>query len=452
MQHRSVTDPLTAPAAACGPPRASGYGRAIPFAALAVFATVALLSAAGLRPIADELLRLLGVDPGPLPFLDTHAVLAAAECRRLGIDIYLANPCDVFGRPHVYSPLWLALVPPGIGAAATPWVGGGLDLLFIASLGLLLRPPTGGDLAILALAAFSPATLYALDRANNELAIFLLVLAAGLLQRRSRRARLWSYAIIVGAALLKYFPAVLLSLAARERRRDALLVAGGSIAAAAVFAAAYRGALGKALANIPALSYYTDAFSARNLPFGLATGLPLVAHPLPVAVALFAVMVALWLVWLRRAAAALDGAGLDWTTSEVRFAAIGGLLLTGCFFAGQNVDYRGIHFLFALPGLLQLRAAARQPAARRLLTRLIAAALFLMWEECLRRGLSAAFDAQPGDRMAMLFWVGREWLWWWTTAGLAAVALCHLRRLPLCAATLAWLAACRSVAGAAPDD
>jgi hypothetical protein len=35
------------------------------------------------------------------PLLDTHAVLAAIECHRLGIDIYAANPCDVLGRFHV---------------------------------------------------------------------------------------------------------------------------------------------------------------------------------------------------------------------------------------------------------------------------------------------------------------------------------------------------------------
>jgi len=317
----------------------------------------------------------------------------------------------------------------------------------------LMRPAIGRDLAILALAVFSPATVYALERANNELVIFLIVLAAGLLQNGSRRSRLSSYALIVGAALLKYFPAVLLCLVAREKRRDAVIVVAGAMLAAAAFAAGYHGVIGKALANIPPLSYYTDSFSARNLPFGLATGLKLLSDPLPVAVALFAIMTALWLVWLRRSARLLDAADIDWTTRDVRFAAIGGLLLTGAFFAGQNVDYRGIHFLFVLPALLQLRAAAREAPTRRFLAQLIAAAVFLMWEECARRGLLAAFDAQPGDRVAMIFWIVREWLWWWTIAGVAAVALCQVRRLPLVAASLAWLSALlpRSIGTAVRD-
>jgi hypothetical protein len=421
----SVPTPLPA----APPGRRLAYRVAIPLAALALLTLFALSVASGLQTPADAALRLVGVEPGPFPFLDTHAVLAAAQCQRLGIDVYLANPCDFYGRPHVYSPLWLTLLrPTGMGVAATPWVGAGLDLLFIVSLTALIRPATRRELAVYAIAVFSPATLYLLERANNELVIFVLVLSAGLLQARGARCwRLCAYAIVVGAALLKYFPAVLLSLAAaRERRRDALLIAGGAAIAAALFAAGYRDVLGQALANIPPLSYYTDSFSARNLPFGLATGLPMLADPLPFAVALFVIMAGLALVWLRRAVALLNGAaGLDWSTAEVRFAAIGGLLLAGCFFTGQNVDYRAVYLLFALPGLLQLRAQA-PPAARWLLTRLIAAALFLMWEECFRRALLWALAERPGDRIAMVFWVAREWLWWWLIAGLAAVAICHL--------------------------
>jgi hypothetical protein len=438
------------------PARPPRYGFAIPLAALALFGIFVLLWAAGLQSFGREALRLVGIEPGPFPFVDIHAVLAAAECQRRGIDVYVANPCDVFGRPHVYSPLWLPLVPPGIGSAATPWVGAGLDLLFIASLGWLIRPRSNGDRLVLALAVFSPAVFYAVERANNELVIFLLALTAGLLMAGSRRSRVCAYGLIVAAALLKYFPAVLLAFAAREKRRDALRVAVGATLAAASLVLAYRGTLGRALANIPRLSYYTDSFSARDLPFGLATGLPRLSDPLPIALALLAIMTAMALIWLRRATLLLDGAGLDWTTREVRLAAIGGVLLTVAFFAGQNVNYRGIHFLFVLPGLLQLRAAVRQPHARRFLSLLIAASLFLLWEQCVQRAMLVTFDAQPGDHIAMIFWVGREWVWWWTIAGVAAVAFCHLRRLPLLAAGAVWLAALfgggRGSVAAARDD
>jgi hypothetical protein len=445
MSGPMITTPATpaTAAAAATPPRPRGrfYRLAIPAAALAVFAAFALLWAAGLQPVGNAALRLVGVEPGSIPFLDTEAILAAAQCQRHGLDVYLADPCDVLGRPHVYSPLWLAAVPPGLGAAAAPWVGAALDLVFIAALALLIRPRSRGELLIWAVAVFSPMTLYAVERANNDLVIFLFVVGAGLLQARSRGWRLASYALLTGAALLKYYPAVLLSLAARERRRDALLVAGGAAVAAALFAARYHAVIGGALANIPRASYYADSFSAENLPFGLATGLPLVAAPTAVAIGLFATMAALATVWLRRATALLDGAELDWASADARFGAIGGLLLTGCFFAGQNINYRGVFFLFALAGLLRLRAAgARQQAARRFLSKLIGASLFLMWNECFRRALLALLAAQPDNRAVVVFWVVRELLWWWVIAGLGAVALCCLQRLPLAGEGAAWLA------------
>jgi hypothetical protein len=68
---------------------------------LALFVLLATLWLTGDRQTYMAFFRLLGLDPFAFPFLDTHAVLAAIECHRLGIDIYAANPCDVLGRFHV---------------------------------------------------------------------------------------------------------------------------------------------------------------------------------------------------------------------------------------------------------------------------------------------------------------------------------------------------------------
>src|SRR3974377_2042006 len=101
------------------------------------------------------------------PMLQTHAVLAATECGRQGVDIYLFIACDALGRPHVYSPLWLVNVPGFWGVQATNWVGLSLDVLFILSLPVVLRPRTFRDILLPGLAALSPMTVYALERANN---------------------------------------------------------------------------------------------------------------------------------------------------------------------------------------------------------------------------------------------------------------------------------------------
>jgi hypothetical protein len=420
------------------------YRLAVPAAALGAFAIMALLWALGWQSVGMALLRGLGVEPGIIPFLDAHAVLAAAECQRRGIDVYLTNPCDVLGRPHVYSPLWLTLVPVGVTATATAWVGAVLDVLFILGLAALIQGRGKGETAVMMVAVFSPMTVYALERANNDLVVFLLVLVAGLLLERSRPSRLCAYAVLLGAALLKYYPVVLLALIARERRRDALIAAAGAVTTAVVFVAAYHDVIGPALSNTAkiasGLSYYTDSFSSRNLPFGLATGLARLHVVALIAIVLFAVLTAFAVARVRRTVVLFDSAGIDWSTSEMRFAAIGGLLVTTCFFTAQNVGYRGIFLLFVLPGLVQSRRVVDSVAARRFLTCMVGALLFLMWGECFRRGLLGAFHETPGGRVAMVFWVVRELVWWWLIAALAALVACYFARLPLLADGAAMLA------------
>jgi len=102
------------------------YRFAIPLGLLCLYAIMAVLWLSGAHPLCFGVLRLLGIEPFGFPFLDTHAVLAAAECRRQGIDVYLSNPCDVLGRPHGYSPLWLEILPGSLGSGATRWVAAAL--------------------------------------------------------------------------------------------------------------------------------------------------------------------------------------------------------------------------------------------------------------------------------------------------------------------------------------
>src|SRR5271169_2983146 len=81
------------------------YRLAIPTGALCLYAIMAGLWVSGAHSLYFSALRVLGVEPFSFPFLDTHDVLAAAECARQGIEVYLSNPCDALGRPLSYSPL-----------------------------------------------------------------------------------------------------------------------------------------------------------------------------------------------------------------------------------------------------------------------------------------------------------------------------------------------------------
>src|ERR1700730_1162256 len=57
----------------------------------------------------EHLLVLWGVAPFRFPFVDIDGSLAAWECARKGIDVIIADPCDVLQRGYNYSPFWMTL-------------------------------------------------------------------------------------------------------------------------------------------------------------------------------------------------------------------------------------------------------------------------------------------------------------------------------------------------------
>jgi hypothetical protein len=79
---------------------------------------------------------------------------------------------------------------------------------------------------------------------------------------------------------------------------------------------------------------------------------------------------------------------------------------------------------------------------------MIAAALFVMWEECFRRALHNMIAPVPGEglssRAEVFFWVGRELVWWWLVVGLAALVLSYLRQSPIPRVTFSALAELRN--------
>jgi hypothetical protein len=314
-------------------------------------------------------------------------------------------------------------------------VGASLDLLFLLSLTVALRPRTAKELFILGAAAVSPMTVYALERANNDLVVFLLVICGAIVFAAPRPFRLFSYGLFVAAGLLKYYPLALLILVAGERRRDALVAAAAAGFTLILFGVAFYPELKVASASIPAASsYFTDAFSARNLPFGFAEALAAGAYRILIGASLLAVLSGLAVARTLRTVRLLGREQLDWTASETQFLVIGGLLVAACFFAGQNIAYRGILLLPVLSGLVCLHRSIEDREVRRFCGQMIAAVLFVMWEEFFRRALHAMISPVPGEGLSslpeVLFWVGRELVWWWLVVGLGALVLSFFRQSP----------------------
>jgi hypothetical protein len=153
--------------------------------ALAVFLALSWLYRHGHSALYDAVLRNWGIVPFRSPFVDAGGWLAAWECARQGVDVIPLDPCDVLQRGYSSSPLWLALglalaVAP-LGTTDTAAVGWVLGLSFIVSLALLPAPRGYGEQVLVTAATLSTMVVFALERANPDLLLFILVLAAGFL-------------------------------------------------------------------------------------------------------------------------------------------------------------------------------------------------------------------------------------------------------------------------------
>lgn len=270
------------------------------------------------------------------------------------------------------------------------------------------------------LAVLSSVTAFAAERGNFELLLFAAFAVAGRLAvRRGVAARLLAYGFVLTASFAKFFPAVLMALTLRERPRSFFAINAAAAGLIVLFVVGYRADLLVAYGNFPRLDYFGDTFGAVMLPYGLATLFP----GFPAAVALAGLMLAasaLAGVLARQPILSQAYAGLP--EIERMFLAIGGLLMVGCFFAGENVAYRGIHLLFVLPAFNTLARTMPSAACRRLFSTTRTLTLFLMWREVFHH-----FAIQLLPSALFAWWLAKELAWWWLIAVLAGLVLCFVR-------------------------
>jgi hypothetical protein len=394
----------------------------IPAAVLAAMVALALLFK--FEPQSYYyVLRFIGIQPFRYPFLDLQIIPASVECWQHGIDVYDYNPCDVLNRTFSYSPLWLyfTFLP---GKDWTNSLGLCLSASFILALAILPAPLSKRELMLRLVATLSPVTTFAVERGNIDLLMFVLATAAGLFLVGPLCRRVAAYATIVIAALLKIYPLVLMVLTLRERPRVFLLV-NGAAAALLLATGIYFHEVVKMVpyVSIPSSGPFSSAFGAHYLPDVIA-GMVGMLHPeFPLRLLRLAIFVALFLAmagwffctvrWrdLRSALTRLP-------ESEKTFLLIGAALISGCFFAGTNIGYRGIHLLFTLPGLLAMARMEDDIRVRRMAVQgcVFVVALtwagFFMLEGLFRPILASGIGKFPSAAVVGLLWLLSQIAWW----------------------------------------
>jgi hypothetical protein len=399
----------------------------------AVAAAVAVLLAGalyvlGYRDQYHALLQAWGAAPFRFPFLDMHGVDAAIECHRLGIDVFVVNPCDVLWRVHPYSPvwLWLSVIP-----ITTGWdnaLGLACDLLFVVALAFLPPGRGGWQVAVITLAAVSSVVIFALERANADVILFQLAMLAAWLTLGRMPWRTLGYGVALLSGMLKFYPVVVLVLAVRERLGRFIVIGLIAVGTIGLWFLLDTHEIMQAMANIPTTLYFDEfTFGARDLPFGLAQTL---GWSRPAGIGLMIVLLA------GTAGVAAGLATRDDTAARIRqlteaeatFLLMGSVLTIGCFVVAQNVLYRSIYFLFVLPGLTALARVNGRHRLDGVYVVTIGAIIILMWNDTVRTLINGAlgwFDisARPGDVAHFYIWLVREVMWWGVVAVLAALML-----------------------------
>lgn len=421
------------------------YRFCAPAALLLAFLGMSYLYKSGYADVYETVLRSYGVVPFRFPFVDISGALAAWECARQGIDVISSTPCDVLHRSFNYSPLWTAAAGIPLKVADTTAVGWTLDLLFILSLSVLPPPKCGRELILVLMATLSTMIAFALERANLDILLFMMALAAGLVSEGRLAFRLCGYCLALLAALLKYYPVTILIIAFRERVSVLLCIALIAVGMFSAFCAVYHDEIARGLPLIASGRYDTDLFSAKNLPFLIGMIAESVAGSSRLAalvgeittVCLYAALLGVCIAVCRSLlrAGELSAALASLPRLERVLLLIGSAVIGGCFFAGQNIGYRGVFLLMIMPGLLALsRSRLRDVRVVSLGTSFVI--VLLMWGECLRLALADALEHSglPGvsaTEVKIQFWLLRELCWWWTVGVLLAVLADFLRDSPI---------------------
>jgi hypothetical protein len=277
-----------------------------------------------------------------------------------------------------------------------------------------------------------------MERANVDLILFLLAVGAAFGLEGTLARRILGYGLMLIGGLLKFYPLVLLVLLLRERLKVLLAVGLCAMAIVATNVVVFLDEL-RRLPPPPSGSPFYIMWGARNIPTGFPTVMRAVlcaagasdrmietlagAAWLPAILGLL-LLAAAFVTALRLAGRADLRASLAALPDRThRFLLIGGVLVVGCFFAGQNINYRGIFLLPILAGMLALTQIAPNRSLRTMFTLTTASILGVLWEMTIRQAVASLFGAPVHSLPLYAVWVVKELAWWWLITVLIAILL-----------------------------
>jgi hypothetical protein len=387
--------------------------------------------------IMSAILAKPGAGLGPSPFWDLDYLLMKTTCWQQGVNVYVRNPCDLFIQPMDYSPLWLRMQFLALDRSWAVPLGIGLAALFCLSFAALVPSARWRVQVVIGLASFSPVSVFAVERANMDIIIYLFSLLSGIALAARGGVRFTGYGLLLGAGLLKFYPVVALVVVVRERLTVCLGLVVASVGIIAGFSYWYYDELTAAIGNIWSGAYFADHIGFKLLPGGIVRGAlqPIFAVVVGedwgataaksrvlgyVVASLLMLSLCTFVVWTARSAERRHSV----SALPPRYGAllqIGAVLMVGCFFAGESVGYRGIMLLLTLPGLVLLGRPEVSPRLRLLSRFTVVLILLTMFRIPVTGALAAHNLKVENSAWVALLWVSFELAWWWIVSFLLAL-------------------------------
>ena len=160
--------------------------------------------------------------PEHYPFLDLKGRLSHIEAHGFGINTYMEpNPIDPLKRVNNKPSISLMLSFTGIGLKDYLWIGSILVGTFLLQAVSIIRKTNFILIFISSLCIFSPNSLFAIERGNDDLIVFLISYCLPyLITIRKRFSYFLSITFVWMLGAIKYYPFVLFSLFLNKRLKD----------------------------------------------------------------------------------------------------------------------------------------------------------------------------------------------------------------------------------------
>jgi hypothetical protein len=370
------------------------------------------------------------------PFIDTHVVLAAMQCHARGIDVFEYNPCDLAGRWHVYSPVWLWASPLGLTTDDVPWIGTLLGLGFLAVCAAISNAVTLKEAVIYLLALFSQSIVLALDRGNFDILIFIMIVFACRVFSRGRGwGRIVAYIAVYLCAILKFYPVVVFILALTEKKPWLIAITIIASLTWLGFLYAEWADLVRLWPHIPHAQPLQDAWGGLNF---FQASAHLAIRYLPQQARLLTILgnflyaaatlgVSLLSLLLARHLMK-NGLRLPITGMSGLLCLAGASITLFAFFSTQNPPYRAIWLLLLLPLMFELRRAPELVRLQGWLNCGIALLVVLLWFEWIHSWIGR-ITGSPAAEDLLAFLV-REPLWWAFITGVMTLLWVQLAQTP----------------------